>query len=103
VGVAAALERSVDNKVQRVVVVGSGSFLANQFLGNGGNLDLGVNMVNWLAGDESLITIQPRATKDADLQLSRTAMTLIAFGWLIVLPLALLAVGGTLWWRRRKL
>jgi ABC-type uncharacterized transport system involved in gliding motility auxiliary subunit len=103
VGVAAAFERSVDNKVQRVVVVGSGSFLANQFLGNGGNLDLGVNMVNWLAGDESLITIQPRATKDADLQLSRTAMTLIAFGWLIVLPLALLAVGGTLWWRRRKL
>ena len=103
VGVAAVFERSVDDKAQRVVVVGSGGFLANRFLGNGGNLDLGVNMINWLAGDESLITIQPRATKDADLKLSRTSLTLIALGWLIVLPLALLAAGGTIWWRRRRL
>jgi ABC-type uncharacterized transport system involved in gliding motility auxiliary subunit len=103
VGVAAVFERSVDNKAQRVVVVGSGGFLANQFLGNGGNLDLGVNMVNWLAGDESLITIQPRATKDANLQLSRTSLTLIAVGWMIALPIALLAGGGLIWWRRRTL
>lgn len=103
VSVAVALERSVDNRAQRVVVVGSGSFLANQFLGNGGNLDLGINMVNWLAGDESLITIQPRATRDADLKLSRTAMTLIGFGFLILLPIALLVSGGLIWWRRRKL
>lgn len=103
VGVAAAFERSVDNKSQRVVVVGSGGFLTNQFLGNGGNLDLGVNMVNWLAGDENLITIQPRATKDANLKLSRTSISLIALGWLIALPIALLAAGGIIWWRRRKL
>jgi ABC-type uncharacterized transport system involved in gliding motility auxiliary subunit len=103
VGVAVALERGVDNRVQRVVVVGSGGFLSNQFLGNGGNLDLGVNMVNWLAGDENLITIQPRATRDADLKLGRTAMTLVALGFLIVLPLVLLVTGGLIWWRRRRL
>lgn len=103
VGVAAVFERGVDNKAQRVVVVGSGGFLSNQFLGNGGNLDLGVNMVNWLAGDENLITIQPRATRDANLRLSRSALTLIALGWMIALPVALLAAGGLIWWRRRRL
>jgi len=103
VSVAVALERGAENRLQRVVVVGSGSFLANQFLGNGGNLDLGINMVNWLAGDENLITIQPRATRDVDLQLGRTAMTLIALGFLIALPLGLLAAGGLIWWRRRRL
>jgi ABC-type uncharacterized transport system involved in gliding motility auxiliary subunit len=103
VNVAAAFERMVENKTQRVVVVGSGGFLSNQFLGNGGNLDLGINMINWLAGDENLITIQPRATRDANLQLSHGALTFIGLGFLIALPLGLLVAGGALWWRRRKL
>ena len=60
VNIAVALERNVNDRTQRVVVVGNGSFLANTFLGNGGNLDLGVNMINWLAGDDALIAIQPR-------------------------------------------
>ena len=67
VTIALALERAVNDRPQRVVLVGNGSFLANQFLGNGGNLDLGVNMVNWLAGDDSMITLQPRATVDSNL------------------------------------
>jgi ABC-type uncharacterized transport system involved in gliding motility auxiliary subunit len=85
-----------------VVVAGSGHFLANEYLGNGGNLDLGINMLNWLAGDDRLITIQPRARKDLNLELSRLALIAISFGFLIVLPLAFLVTGGAIWWRRRK-
>jgi ABC-type uncharacterized transport system involved in gliding motility auxiliary subunit len=103
VNIAVALERPVDNKTQRVVVVGGASFLTNQFIGNGGNQDLGINMINWLAGDENLITIQPRATKDANLDLSHTAMAVISVGFLVVLPAALLLAGGMIWWRRRTL
>ncbi|MEJ5211849.1 MAG: GldG family protein [Burkholderiales bacterium] len=101
VTVAVALERTRESRTQRVVVVGSADFLSNQFLGNGGNLDLGVNLVNWLAGDDRLISIQPRPTRDAELALSRTTATVIALVFLVLLPLAFLAVGGLLWWRRR--
>jgi ABC-type uncharacterized transport system involved in gliding motility auxiliary subunit len=100
--VAAALEREVGDRKQRIVVVGTGRFLANQYLGNGGNLDLGVNMVNWLAGDESLITIQPRARNDLSLELPWAAMIAISYTFLIVLPLGFLVAGGVIWWRRRR-
>jgi ABC-type uncharacterized transport system involved in gliding motility auxiliary subunit len=100
--VAAALERSVGDRKQRVVVTGSGHFLANQYVGTLGNLDLGVNMINWLAGDEALITVQPRTRADLTLQLTRAGLALVGFGFLLVLPLALLICGGVIWWRRRK-
>ena len=99
---AAALERSVGDRKQRIVVTGSGHFLANQFIGTLGNLDLGVNMINWLAGDEALITVQPRTRADLTLELTRAGLTLMGFGFLLVLPLALLLCGGVIWWRRRR-
>ncbi|MBI3936507.1 MAG: GldG family protein [Betaproteobacteria bacterium] len=101
--VAAALERTLDDKAQRVVVVGTGHFLANTYLGNAGNLDLGVNIVNWLAGDDNLITIQPRPAADSGLALDRAALYLIAFSFLIALPLLFVATGAAIWWRRRRI
>jgi hypothetical protein len=100
--IAAALERKVENKQQRIVVSGSGHFLANQFISLLGNLDIGVNMVNWLSGDDNLINVQPRANPDSSLTLSRGMLTSIVLMFLVALPLALLAAGGAIWWRRRK-
>jgi len=102
VNIASAFEKSVEDKRQRVVVIGSGAFLSNTYLGNGGNLDLGVNVVNWLTGDENLIAIQPRATRDSSLVLGKLQAALISLGFLIALPLALLASGFIIWWRRRN-
>lgn len=102
VTIAVALERSVEDKNQRIVVVGSGAFLSNTYLGNGGNLDLGVNLFNWLAGDDSLIAIPARAAQDASLELDKTSAGVIALGFLIGLPLTFIAAGVFTWWRRRK-
>ncbi|OIR05585.1 ABC-type uncharacterized transport system [mine drainage metagenome] len=98
---AVTLQRSVNDREQRIIVVGAGSFLANVYSGNGGNLDLGINMVNWLAKEERLITVQPHAAKDGKITLSKNQLTTISVSFLVLLPLLLVAVGTLQWWRRK--
>jgi ABC-type uncharacterized transport system involved in gliding motility auxiliary subunit len=101
VELAVTLQRSMNEREQRVIVVGNGAFLANAYSGNGGNLDLGINMVNWLANEEQLITVQPHAAKDGAISLSKRQLIVISVSFLVLLPLALSAAG--IWsWRRRK-
>jgi ABC-type uncharacterized transport system involved in gliding motility auxiliary subunit len=100
--IATALQRNIQDREQRIVVVGNGAFLSNSFAGNGGNVDLGLNMVNWLAGEEHLITLQPRSSKDSSLSLSKNQLAVIGLGFLLVLPLLLAAWGIFLWWKRRR-
>lgn len=102
IAIAMALQRHVNDRDQRIVVVGNGAFLSNSFAGNGGNVDLGVNMVNWLAGEEHLITQKLRPAKDSKLELSATELRLISIGFLLALPLLLAGVGGVIWWKRRR-
>lgn len=87
---------------QRVVVVGDGDFLANAYLGNGGNLELGLRLVNWLVSDDRLVTIPPRVVPDRNLQLSQVEIAAIALTFLVAGPLLLLGMGFTTWWRRRR-
>ena len=93
---------AVSVRKQRIVVIGSSKSLSNEYIGLLGNMDLGVNIMNWLAGDDSLITIQPKSRNDLTLELSRGALIAIGFGFLIVLPAGLLIAGGLIWWRRRQ-
>jgi len=98
-----ALTRSVPGKgEQRVIVTGDGDFLSNAYLGNAGNLDLGLDIMNWVAHDDSFIDINPRPAPDLSLSLSPTAQLFIGFGFLAVLPLLLLIAGITVWMRRRR-
>jgi len=102
IGIAVALTRNIQDREQRIVVVGSGHFLANTYLGNGSNLDFGINLINWLTGDEELMVIQPRATLDSNLILSEFELILIAVGFLVLLPLLFLVNGAVIWWRRKR-
>ncbi|WP_126452517.1 GldG family protein [Sulfuriflexus mobilis] len=87
---------------QRAIVIGDGDFVSNAYLGNAGNLDLGLNLVNWLVGDENFIDIPAKTAGDLKLELSPFAAGLIGIGFLFVLPLGLLAAGLWIWWRRRQ-
>ena len=93
---------SEGGREQRVIILGDGDFLSNAFLGNGGNLDLGVSMLNWLSNDDDFIAIRAKAAPDQTLTLSTAAQTSIALGFLVALPLALLGSGLFIWLRRRK-
>jgi ABC-type uncharacterized transport system involved in gliding motility auxiliary subunit len=96
-------ENGDDAGEQRVAVVGDADFLANRYLGNGSNLDIGVNLVNWLSHDDGLISISPRPAPDTRLELGTKAQLAIAIFFLILLPLLLLGSGLRIWLKRRKL
>ncbi|SEK38081.1 GldG family protein [Nitrosovibrio tenuis] len=102
VSIAVALSRTVQDREQRAAVIGSGYFLANSYLGYGKNLDFGINLVNWLAGDENLISIPPRVTPDSSLILSERSQIVITAGFLIILPLIFFASGCVIWWKRKS-
>ena len=91
-----------DSIQQRVVVIGDGDFLSNAYLGNGGNLNLGLNIFNWLSHDDSFIAIPAKTSPDTSLNLSNIETGIIGLGFLVALPLILLGSGLIIWLKRRK-
>ena len=107
INIAVALKRKYGDKGQRVVVVGNASFLSNYFITSGGNLDLGINMINWLAGDDQLITIQPKPLKDVNVNIpgddkGRLIAWTIFHLFQYFIPIGLFVLGFWVWYKRRK-
>lgn len=90
-----------NNRQQRIIVLGDGDFLSNTFLGNGGNLTLGINIFNWLSHDEQFLSI-PRQTKnDIILDISPANLSLLGAFFLFVIP-GLLTIAGSIIWLKRR-
>lgn len=90
------------NGKARVVIVGSSSWLSNSALSYPtANRDLGLNMVNWLTADESLISIPTKEPEDRRIMLSGRQMNMIALSSVILLPLVVVMSGFAVWWKRR--
>jgi ABC-type uncharacterized transport system involved in gliding motility auxiliary subunit len=105
VTIALSLTRELKEKEegeQRVLVIGDGDFISNSYLGNAGNIDLSLSMVNWISQDDAYVSIPVRAGNDQGLNLSRTAQISIAMVFMLIIPAALLTAGVSVWWRRRK-
>ncbi len=96
------LDMEDSEKEQRIVVIGDGDFLANQFIGNGANAELGYNIANWLSHDDALIAINAKAAPDTELNLTDNEKLVLAVGFLIVLPLIFLLLGFRIWLTRKN-
>ena len=88
--------------IQRIVVIGDGDFLSNAFLGEGGNLELAINLIQWLAQNDQFISIPPRTASDRALNFSESTLGVLAIGFLILLPVALIGAGAYIWFLRRR-
>ncbi len=95
-------EANANSKTQRIVVIGNGDFLSNAFLGNGGNLDLGMSIANWLSHDDKLVAIPTKTAPDIHLDLSQTTLIVLAFILAIAIPLSLIIAGVLVWLKRRN-
>ncbi len=96
----ATLRRDRGDGEQRVAVIGDADFLANSWLGNGGNMQLGQRLLDWLGGHRPLPAIAPLRAADAQLILSKRAIAALGLGFLVVLPGGLL-LKAFLCWRNR--
>jgi len=87
---------------QRIVIVADNDFASNAYLGQAGNLDLAMNIINWLGEDDSLINIPNNTATDLELELSKTVQVIFGFGFLIAIPGTLFLTGVFIWYRRKK-
>jgi ABC-type uncharacterized transport system involved in gliding motility auxiliary subunit len=106
IGVVLTRERNDDSgaslPMQRIIVIGDGDFLSNTYLGNAGNLGLGLNMVQWLSHDDAALNIRIKSAPDTSLVLGKTAQAVIGLGFLVGLPVLLLLSGVVIWLLRRR-
>ena len=97
-----ALKRAVEKRQQRIIVSGDGDFLANAYLSNAGNQDLGVRLVEWLVSADNMIDIPSRIAEDKELQFEKWQIGVIGFGFLVIIPGALILNGIVVWKRRNN-
>jgi ABC-type uncharacterized transport system involved in gliding motility auxiliary subunit len=85
----------------RLVVVGDSDFARNRYISSGANVDLFLNMANWLVGEEHFITIERKLPRASTVSLTNEQFYDFRYLSLFVLPEALLVFGILVWWRRR--
>lgn len=85
----------------RLAVIGDSDFAASWLVGFQGNRDFFLNVANWLALQENLIAIRPKAADDRRITVTADQQTRIKWLSLFVIPGLLFAAGLRSWWRRR--
>ncbi|MBF0212847.1 MAG: GldG family protein [Magnetococcales bacterium] len=93
---------AVESGKQRLVVTANSNFIADAYVSALGNADLFLNIARWLAEDENFIAIKPKEVQDAGLNLPGGAAVLLFWGLVVGIPLALIAIGATIWMKRRR-
>ena len=64
--------------------------------------DLVLNTINWLAEQENLIAIRPRAPEDRRITLTADQQSRINWLTLPMIPGVILSIGVYTWWSRRQ-
>ncbi len=88
-------------KDTRIVVFGDSDFVSNGGINVGGNADLFLNAVNWLAQQENLISIRPKSTEDRRVTLTQEQQFMVFLFSVVFLPGMIVIAGVMNWWRRR--
>lgn len=86
----------------RLAVIGDSDFATNRHFLNGGNGDLFLNAVNWLAAGQDIISIDRKVLPIRRLLLSPEEARFLHVSSIGLLPSLLLIAAGIVWWRRRS-
>lgn len=102
VTLAVAAAKTNGEKKARLVVYGDSDFASNLYYGTAGNGNLFSNTVNWLARDESFISIKPKAPEDRRIEMTEAQGRLVDYVMVLLLPISILITGVSVFLKRRK-
>jgi len=86
----------------RMIAVGSASFLDDEFM-SGGNLIATLNMIDWLSGDEALISLRSRGVTQRPIEeLSSAGRAFFKGLWMFGLPMFMALLGVWRWWMLKR-
>lgn len=91
-----------DVNQQRVIIIGDSDFSSNAYIGQAGNLDFAMSLINWLVKDDTFISIPHKTSTDISLELDQSEQLFIGLSFLLIIPLGLLLSGFFIWFKRRK-
>ena len=102
VGIGLVVTKDLDaEEKSRLAVFGDSDFATNGFFNLQGNGNLFLNTVNWLAEDESFISIRPKVPEDRRLTLTQSQGRITYYISLVLLPLSIVTIGISVWMKRR--
>jgi len=102
VAVAGTIAGEGEKKTEgRFVAVGTSMLAVNNYLPFEGNRDLFMNMVSWLSAEEDLISIRPKPPESQRLNMTAQQMRRVLYLGVFGLPILIIALGTSVWWRRR--
>jgi ABC-type uncharacterized transport system involved in gliding motility auxiliary subunit len=85
----------------RAIVIGDGDFASNSFLPYLSNSDFAMSAIRWLVHEERSTAVASRIPVPPMILLSGAQMRAVFLLLEVVLPLAVVAIGVAVWWRRR--
>jgi len=85
----------------RAVIVGDGDFASNSFLPHVSNGDFAMTVVRWLVREERATAVTTRIPVPPMILLSDMQQSMMFLFVEVLLPLAVIALGVAVWWRRR--
>jgi len=85
----------------RAVVVGDSDFASNSFVPYMANGELALGMIRWLAREEDEVPIAARIPVPPLILLTADQMRRLFLALVVAPPLAVVALGTLVWWRRR--
>ena len=103
VDIGVVVEKDVPGDGKTVlVIIGDSDFAKNAYFNNQGNKNLFLNVVNYLAEEEDLISIRPKQIEDRRLTLTQADVSTLFYLVVIAIPLIVVIIGVVIFIRRNR-
>ena len=96
------IERNRSHRNQRIVVLGDADFMANTWLGNGGNQAFTERVFNWLGADDTMLQYTANLAPDKQITLGNNSLLVLAITFLIAIPISMFGLAFLSFHKQRK-